>query len=429
MFRIFKKTNNQPTWFNELDFYQKTYVDCENNYNMILSKNFQLSMNATQTGLNNNVLLISDNLLKIEDFFLSNMLQSNCSYVVIDNRVGSFRERTKNFFNYKCYIMKEFGYLGEDSKFCYNPFAYIETVDDVKVMVDSMFEHIGYGVSDQNFVDTMRLLFHIAALYVFESKEFKNPTLMDIVDVFQEFKTETIKEKMLELENKHLNCKSVHFYKVVRDYKQSEIEQIVDGFNELQMAQMLQKPEVREMLSRDTLNLKGLSTNKQILYIKMAELGFLATTLVAQTVKETKKNNDRKEANRHVQFVLANPYLDGGDDMFINVVDRCFNVKRAAQYSFITKLSNKHGINKALTKIQLFDTIVYLDGVKKESENLLSFLELKCEGLLNKEEILNFHIGKCLIFIKELRPIQDDEYDLQTHPHYKTLGGRCDIFE
>lgn len=423
MFRFFKRMS-RPTWFDDIDSYRQSYVDKEHDYNMMLSKNHQLSLNSNQTGINCNVLLISDNSHKIEDFFLANMLQANCSYVVLDDSSETFRKQTQEFFNHKCYIMKDFGYLNSGSKFCYNPFAHIETVDEIKQMVDYIFEHIGYGISDRFYLDTMRLLFHISALYVFESREYSNPTLLDVVNVMQEFKTGMIDSKMLALENKHLNCKAVHFYKVVKDFKRTELEHIVDGFNGSKITKILKTPEVREMLSKDTLNLKGLSTNKQILYIKMGDLDFLASTLVSHAVKETRKNNDREEANRHVQFIIANPYPDGGDDVFVNLIASHYDEKRKSEYSFLAKISNMDGINKALAKTHVFDTIIYRDGARTESENLLSFLELKSDGLLTKAEILNFPNKDALIFIRGLRPIKDDAYELSSHVYYSALGRR-----
>ena len=420
MFKLFRR-ETKPTWFHDYDGYKKSYVDLENDYNLILSKNFKQSLNAN---LNHNILLISDNLHKIEDFFLANLLQANGSYVVLDNSAGMYKHKTLPFFNYKCYIVKTFGYLYEDSKYCYNPFAYIESVDDIKEMVDLIFENVSYGAADKFFMDTMKLFFHIACLYVYESKLYPNPTLMDVVDIYQEFGKDTMKDKMLELELKWLNSKAVHYYKVVKDYKKSDVEQLVDAFNETQIAQMLQKTEVREMLSRDTLNLKGLSVNKQILYIQAGQLGFLATTLLAHAAKEIKKNNDKNEANRHVQFILPNPYKDGGDDLILDTIHKINDEKRASQLSFLAKISNKEGIHRSLTNSHLFDTIIYRDGCKKSDVNFLSFLLLKSENLLSEDELVEFPASECLIFINGLNPIRDAEYQLSSHQYYKTLGGR-----
>lgn len=110
---------------------------------IILSPNISLDMDTRLTRRNCNVLCIgessSDNK---QNYILPNLLQANCSYVVIDYS-GEMQKETEQRFREKGYAIKvinlrQLDDLGPVEGACYNPFHYIRSDADVLSLVDAL---------------------------------------------------------------------------------------------------------------------------------------------------------------------------------------------------------------------------------------------------------------------------------------------------
>lgn len=115
--------------------------DEDEDKNMILSKNIQISMDTRKTFLNNNICAIGGSGSGKTRFFIKpNILQMSCNYVVTDPKLSLLPE-VGNAFLQNGYDIKVIDLIHIENSMHYNPFNYIHRPLDVFKFINNLIEN------------------------------------------------------------------------------------------------------------------------------------------------------------------------------------------------------------------------------------------------------------------------------------------------
>lgn len=121
---------------------EKQFQDKKNDENnMILTNEVQMSMNTRQHRRNCNILVIGGSGTGKSRFVAKpNLMQANCSFVVTDPK-GELLKDTAMMFEKLGYVVKVFNLKEPEHSCCYNPFVYIKNDDEVFILVNQLIKN------------------------------------------------------------------------------------------------------------------------------------------------------------------------------------------------------------------------------------------------------------------------------------------------
>lgn len=165
---------------------------------IILSPNIFLSLDTRKTLRNCNVLCVSESgAAKRQKYLLPNLLQANCSYVVMDFD-GILQKETEPIFREKGYDIKvvdlqQFGNLGPVKGAHYNPFHYVRSDADIFSMVTAltMNFHVNSVVSDSYALTKARqALMQAMAFYFYKECHASDQTFSNLLELMRGYDVE-----------------------------------------------------------------------------------------------------------------------------------------------------------------------------------------------------------------------------------------------
>ncbi len=133
-----REENGSAKWGNAVDL-NKKYKQ-PNNYNKILTKNVSIGLNGKKHRRNVNVLVVGGSGSgKTYSYCKPNVMQCNTSYVVLDPK-GEIVRDTGNLLEENGYDVRVLDLINMEKSYCYNPFVYLKTDNDVQKLVTNLFK-------------------------------------------------------------------------------------------------------------------------------------------------------------------------------------------------------------------------------------------------------------------------------------------------
>lgn len=395
-----------------------------------------------------------------------NLLQANTSFVVLDPK----RELTRDTAN----ILEELGYeirvldlINMDRSYCYNPFAYLKTDNDVQKLVTNLFKATTpKGSQSQDpFWDTAASMLLLSLIFYlrYEAPEDEQnfPMVMEMLRAGEVHEDDDYYQSPLDilffkLERRNPNHIAVKYYKDYHSGSAKTLKSI-----QITLAARLEKfnlEAVAKLTATDELDFTSLGERKVALFAIIPDndtsFNFLISMLYTQLFQQL--------------FWLADTVYQGSlpvhvhllMDEFANVslpddFDKILSVMRSREVSVSIILQNMAQL-KALFEKQWesiagnCDEFLYLGGNEKSTHQYVSELLGKStidtntygkstghsgnystnyqntgRELMTPDEVRMLDNNLAILFIRGERPIIDRKYDITKHPHIdKTPDGK-----
>ena len=452
-------------------------------YTQLYSKRVALSLDTRLTQLNLNTLVLGGSGVgKSRSFVVPNLLQANSSYVVTDPS-GELMLMTGKYLESQGYEIRCFNIEDMSASMRYNPFAYVCEDADIPIMVDALISNIEgpkkESSGDNRFWDeTSRTLLIAICGYLFETRpmekrNFNNVIrLIDMMDVSEERTApmDELDKLFHDLEQANPYSYAVSNYKVIKSAGTGKTAQNIVISTLAIFARFFQLDKIANLTCRDELHLEDLGRKKVALFIVTPQgdttYHFLASELYTQLFDLLYKQG------------TANAKRKGSVDVSIDVPVRCL-IDEAANIGVIPHLPEKlstmrkYGISCCLiyqnqaqirslmkddweTITGSCDTMLFLGGIDSSTVKLVSerlgkgtirtrnqtlsqgstllsmgpgsgrnnstSIQSTGRNLKDTNELEQMPLNRCIVFIRSMKPFEDEKYPLEKHPAYRFCG-------
>lgn len=450
----------------------KKYRQQPDNMNKILTKEVALGLDGKLHRRNLNVLVVGGSGAGKTRFYAKpNIMQANCSYVVLDPK-GEILRDTGNLLKEKGYKIKVLDLINMNKSDCYNPFVYIQSDNDVQKLVTNLFKATTpKGSQSQDpFWDTaasellLALMFYL--WYEAPEEEQNFPMVLEMLragDVKEEEENYISPLDMLfnELEDQNPNHIALKYY---RDYRSGSAKTLKSI--QITLAARLEKfnlDSLASIVQNDDLDLPSLGEEKVALFALIPDndtsFNFLVSILYTQLFQHLFYMADHKYGGGlpiHVHFVM---------DEFANVslpddFTKLLATMRSRQVSVSIILQNIASLKALFEKdwesiVGNCDELLYLGGNEQSTHKYISELmgkenldtntygqnrgrngsyttnyQMIGRELMTPDEVRMLDNKYAILFIRGERPIKDYKYDILKHPNVKlTTDGKANPYK
>jgi type IV secretion system protein VirD4 len=396
-----------------------------------------------------------------------NIMQCNCSYVVLDPK-GEILRDTGNLLKKKGYDIKVLDLINMDKSNCYNPFVYLKTDNDVQKLVTNLFKSTtpkGSKGGQDPFWDTAASMLLLALIFYLKYEALENeqnfPMVLEMLRAGEVHEDNDDYVSPLDilfnrLEYKNPNHIAVKYY---RDYHSGSAKTLKSI--QITLSARLEKfnlDSLSSMVLADELELTNLGEKKTALFAVIPDndtsFNFLVSILYTQLFQQLFYTADHKYNGRlpvHVHFVM---------DEFANVslpddFDKMLSVMRSREVSVSIILQNLAQLKALFEKewesiVGNCDEFLYLGGNEQSTHKYVSELlgketidtntYGKTSGksgsystnyqnagreLMTPDEVRLLDNKYAILFIRGERPLIDLKYDILKHPNVKyTTDGK-----
>lgn len=450
----------------------RKYEEKNSNNNKILTQNFCMGLDGRKHRRNLNFLVCGGSGAgKTRSFAKPNIMQCNCSYVILDPK-GEIIRDTGELLEEEDYEIKILDLINMNNSHCYNPFVYLKNDNDVQKLVTNLFKSTTPKGSQSNdpFWDTaasMLLLSLIFYLWYEAPEEEQNFTM-----VMEMLRAGDVKEDddmylspldilFDRLEVKNPNHIALKYY---RDYHCGSAKTLKSI--QITLASRLEKfnlDSLSMLTMTDELELETLGEKKTALFALIPDndtsFNFIVSILYTQLFQQLFYTADHKYGGRlpvHVHFVM---------DEFANVslpddFDKILSVMRSREVSVSIILQNLAQLKALFEKqwesiVGNCDSFLYLGGNEQSTHKYVSELmgkenlDLNTYGksygrngsystnyqqtgreLLTPDEVRLLDNKYAILFVRGERPIKDLKYDILKHPNVKyTTDGNAKAYK
>lgn len=438
----------------------KKYSDPNPYANRILTKNVRIGLNGRKHRRNLNTLVVGGSGSGKSRFYAKvNLLQTNTSFFILDCK-GELLRDTGTLLEKEGYEIRVLDLVNMEKSHCFNPFAYLETDNDVQKLVTNLFKATTPKGSQSNdpFWDTaasMLLLALIFYLHYEAPEEEQNfPMVMEMLragevreddDSYQSPLDELFER--LEIENP--NHIAVKYY---RDYHSGSAKTLKSI--QITLASRLEKfnlSSVASLTATDELNISSLGEKKMALFALIPDhdvsFNFLVSLLYGATFEQLFNLADRKyggELPVPVHFLMdefANVSLpDDFDKLLATMRSRNISVSIIIQNisqlkalfekqwesimgncdEFLYLGGNETGTHKLIAESYLGKQTIDINTYGKSSGhggNYSTNYQKTGRELMDATEVRMLDNKKALLFIRGELPIMDEKYDILSHPN------------
>lgn len=437
----------------------KKYEEPKSNNNKILTQNFCIGLDGRKHRRNLNLLICGGSGAGKTRFFAKpNVMQCNCSYVILDPK-GEIVRDTGELLEKKGYTVKVLDLINMNKSHCYNPFVYLKNDNDVQKLVTNLFKSTTPKGSQSNdpFWDTaasMLLLSLVFYLWYEAPEEEQNFTMvMEMLRAGDVKEDDDMYMSPLDVLFERLEMKNPEHIalKYYRDYHSGSAKTLKSI--QITLASRLEKfnLESLSMLTMtDELELETLGEKKTALFALIPDndtsFNFIVSILYTQLFQQLFYIADHKYGGRlpvHVHFVM---------DEFANVslpddFDKILSVMRSREVSVSIILQNLAQLKALFEKqwesiVGNCDSFLYLGGNEQSTHKYVSELmgkenlDLNTYGkshgrngnystnyqqtgreLLTPDEVRMLDNKYAILFVRGERPIKDLKYDILKHPN------------
>ena len=450
----------------------KKYKQENSNYNKILTQNFCIGLDGRIHRRNLNLLICGGSGAGKTRFFAKpNVMQCNCSYVILDPK-GEILRDTGGLLEKEGYVVKVLDLINMQKSHCYNPFVYLRDDNDVQRLVTNLFKSTTPKGSQSNdpFWDTaasMLLLSLVFYLKYEAPEEEQNFTMvMEMLRAGEVKEDEEMFSSPLDilferLENDNPEHIAVKYY---RDYHSGSAKTLKSI--QITLASRLEKFNLESLSSitiHDELELSTIGEKKTALFALIPDndtsFNFIVSILYTQLFQQLFYTADHKYKGRlpvHVHFVM---------DEFANVslpddFAKILSVMRSREVSVSIILQNMAQLKALFEKdwesiVGNCDEFLYLGGNEQSTHKYVSELmgkenlDINTYGrsygrngnystnyqqtgreLMTPDEVRMLDNKYAILFVRGERPIKDYKYDILKHPNVKyTADGKGALFE
>ena len=387
-----------------------------------------------------------------------NILQCNCSYVVLDPK-GEILKDTGNLLKLNGYEIKVLDLINMQKSHCYNPFVYLKNDNDIQRLVTNLFKSTTpKGSQSQDpFWDTAASMLLLAIIFYlkYEAPEDEQNFSM-VLEMLRAGEVHEDDDSYLSpldilfnrLEYQNPNHIAVKYYKDYHSGSAKTLKSI-----QITLSARLEKfnlESLSNMVFTDELELSKLGERKTALFALIPDndtsFNFLVSILYTQLFQQLFYIADNKYNGRlpvHVHFVM---------DEFANVslpddFDKILSVMRSREISVSIILQNLAQLKALFEKqwesiIGNCDEFLYLGGNEQSTHKYVSELlgketidtnsygkssgrngnystnyQITGRELMTPDEVRLLDNRYAILFIRGEKPVLDLKYNILNHPN------------
>ncbi len=437
----------------------KKYASSIPNEDKILTQGVRISYDSRKHRRNLLTLICGGSGAGKTRFFAKpNLMQANTSFVVLDPK-GELTRDCSNMLIAQGYEIRVLDLINMDQSYCYNPFAYLNSDNDVQKLVTNLFKATTpKGSQSQDpFWDTAASMLLLSLVFYLKHEapedEQNFPMVMEMLragDVHEDddYYQSPLDELFNRLEMRNPNHIAVKYYKDYHSGSAKTLKSI-----QITLAARLEKfnlESVSKLTATDDLDMTSIGEKKVALFAIIPDndtsFNFLVSMLYTQLFQQLFWLADHKYHGRlpvHVHFLM---------DEFANVslpddFDKILSVMRSREVSVSIILQNLAQLKALFEKqwesiVGNCDEFLYLGGNEQSTHKYVSELLGKStidtntygkstghsgnystnyqnngRELLTPDEVRLLDNEKAILFIRGERPIIDKKYDLTKHPN------------
>ena len=450
-----REENGSAKWgdVNELN---KKYKQ-SNNYNKILTKNALIGLNGKEHRRNVNVLVVGGSGSgKTYSYCKPNVMQCNSSYVLLDPK-GEIVRDTGQLLEKNGYEVRILDLINMEKSYCYNPFVYLKSDNDVQKLVTNLFKATTPkgSSSSEPFWDTAAQMLLLALIFYLKyeapEEEQNFVMVMNLLRAGEVKEDDDDYESPLDmmfnrLETKNPEHIALKYYRAYHSGAAKTLKSI-----QVTLAARLEKfnlESLAKLTQTDELDLQSLGEKKVALFIIIPDndtsFNFLASILYTQLFQQLFYIADYKYGGSlpvHVHFIM---------DEFANVslpddFDKILSVMRSREISVSIILQNLAQLKALFEKqwesiVGNCDEFLYLGGNEQSTHKYVSELlgketidtntyghsygshgsystndQIAGRELLMPDEVRMLDNQYALLFVRGERPIKDYKFNLKEH--------------
>lgn len=451
----------------------RKYRDKDPFANRIFTKNVRMGLDGRKHRRNLNTLCCGGSGSGKSRFYAKvNLLQANTSFFVLDCK-GELLRDTGALLEQNGYEIRVVDLLNMEKSHCYNPFAYLETDNDVQKLVTNLFKATTpKGSQSQDpFWDTAASMLLLALIFYlrYEAPEDEQnfPMVMEMLRAGEVREDDDSYQSPLDelferLEMKNPDHIAVKYYKDYHSGSAKTLKSI-----QITLAARLEKfnlSSVAALTATDELDLPSLGEKKMALFALIPDhdvsFNFLVSMLYGSTFEQLFRLADHKYGGAlpvPVHFLMdefANVSLpDDFDKLLATMRSRNISVSIIIQNiaqlkalfekqwesimgncdEFLYLGGNETGTHKLIAESylgkQTIDTNTYGKSMGRNGSYSTNY-QITGRELLDAAEVRMMDNRYALLFIRGEPPVMDEKYDILRHPNVKyTTDGAGNPYE
>lgn len=467
-----REEHGSAHWGNAVQVNKKYENKTEPEKNKILTQKTKIGLDGRKHRRNLNVLVCGGSGAGKTRFYAKpNIMQANTSFVILDPKGENVRD-TGNLLKSKGYDIKVLDLINMDKSYCYNPFVYLHSDNDIQKLVTNIFKNTTpKGSQSQDpFWDQAAMMLLLALVFYLHyeapPEEQNFPMVMEMIrsgevkeddDGFMS-PLDRLFARLAERSPDHIALK---YYRNYRSGSGKTLKSI-----QITLVARLEKfnlDSLANLTQLDEMELDRLGEEKIAIYAVIPDndssYNFIVGMLYTQLFQQLYYSADVKHGGRlpvHVHCVM---------DEFANVAlpdefDKLLSTMRSREISVSIIIQNLAQLKKLFEKewesiVGNCDEFLYLGGNEQSTHEYVSKLlgketidmntygqskgrngnystnwQITGRELMTPDEVRMMDNKYALLFIRGERPIMDLKYDILKHPNIKlSADGGAEPYE
>lgn len=467
-----REEHGSAHWGNAGQVNKKYENKAEPEKNKILTQKTKIGLDGRKHRRNLNVLVCGGSGAGKTRFYAKpNIMQANASFVILDPKGENVRD-TGNLLKSKGYDIKVLDLINMDKSYCYNPFVYLHSDNDIQKLVTNIFKNTTpKGSQSQDpFWDQAAMMLLLALVFYLHyeapPEEQNFPMVMEMIrsgevkeddDGFMS-PLDRLFARLAERSPDHIALK---YYRNYRSGSGKTLKSI-----QITLVARLEKfnlDSLAAITQSDEMELDRLGEEKIAIYAVIPDndssYNFIVGMLYTQLFQQLYYSADVKHGGRlpvHVHCVM---------DEFANVAlpdefDKLLSTMRSREISVSIIIQNLAQLKKLFEKewesiVGNCDEFLYLGGNEQSTHEYVSKLlgketidmntygqskgrngnystnwQITGRELMTPDEVRMMDNKYALLFIRGERPIMDLKYDILKHPNIKfSADGGAEPYE
>ena len=467
-----REEHGSAHWGNAGQVNKKYENKAEPEKNKILTQKTKIGLDGRKHRRNLNVLVCGGSGAGKTRFYAKpNIMQANTSFVILDPKGENVRD-TGNLLKSKGYDIKVLDLINMDKSYCYNPFVYLHSDNDIQKLVTNIFKNTTpKGSQSQDpFWDQAAMMLLLALVFYLHYEA--PPAEQNFPMVMEMIRSGEVKEdddgfmspldrlfaRLADRQPDHIALK---YYRNYRSGSGKTLKSI-----QITLVARLEKfnlDSLAAITQSDEMELDRLGEKKTAIYAVIPDndssYNFIVGMLYTQLFQQLYYSADVKHGGRlpvHVHFVM---------DEFANVAlpdefDKLLSTMRSREISVSIIIQNLAQLKKLFEKewesiVGNCDEFLYLGGNEQSTHEYVSKLlgketidmntygqskgrngnystnwQITGRELMTPDEVRMMDNKYALLFIRGERPIMDLKYDILKHPNIKfSADGGAEPYE
>ena len=467
-----REEHGSAHWGNAGQVNKKYENKTEPEKNKILTQKTKIGLDGRKHRRNLNVLVCGGSGAGKTRFYAKpNIMQANTSFVILDPKGENVRD-TGSLLKAKGYDIKVLDLINMDKSYCYNPFVYLHSDNDIQKLVTNIFKNTTpKGSQSQDpFWDQAAMMLLLALVFFLHyeapPEEQNFPMVMEMIrsgevkeddDGFMS-PLDRLFARLADRTPDHIALK---YYRNYRSGSGKTLKSI-----QITLVARLEKfnlDSLAAITQSDEMELDKLGEKKTAIYAVIPDndssYNFIVGMLYTQLFQQLYYSADVKHSGRlpvHVHFVM---------DEFANVAlpdefDKLLSTMRSREISVSIIIQNLAQLKKLFEKewesiVGNCDEFLYLGGNEQSTHEYVSKLlgketidmntygqskgrngnystnwQITGRELMTPDEVRMMDNKYALLFIRGERPIMDLKYDILKHPNIKfSADGGAEPYE